>query len=721
MADSKPLVVINSLRGLDERWDPPAGAGITASVAEDLWWDARGGWQSAGGYKRIIRGPETIPPTSPPTYINPFASSGAIESIHWFSQHNGARRWLIYISGAGVLYAFNPSTAARSGSPGDVAVDREGNQITRTVINNPWARSQSACWGDYFYMVNGVDRPLVFDGYVWDQAGWASPAGVINAVSMNEPRATDSDPAAATKIPNVGLGPTSDIVNTNYKYARKYRVSFINERGAESPLSAPSETIFHINSGGATPATGAHFAKLLLPIGPAQCVRRRIYATQNLYDSSNTLVQGRDTQFFYHSDVPDNMTKTLEDSLDDGFLGSIVDPADFGTWPANAKFISVFKGRMYAVGAGNSTVSYSRRGSPEVWPTYNELDVGDAHLGPITAMYASRNALVVAKARGLYLIKDDGVNEPVAETLTRQSGWSAQNTVREIPGIGIIGLSDDGITILKGTLQNEGVETQTFNAAVGLPKTFNRLNRSAILNATSAVYHRDKEYWLSIPTNGTTNNNLVLVFHYEIREWSTRANYPISSMLETPDSNGNLLFSSYASSGSVSPDGLPHLGIFVYTRSASDKDGTAITPIYQTNPVTIASAYRTFRPLHVLVDGILHGNNPLTMQGYSNYQTTGWFPTPTAQPQQYNPELLPVFGPNASANPATFDSKKVWVNWHPGTMRFDVSDAMKQPLFAFSVRFAPKDGTRYMTICGFSVEIQPGDPVQTKPIRADGT
>ena len=707
MADTRP-VIIQPLQGLDQRWS--AGA-PSASVAQDIWYDPRQGWQSAGGYKRIVKGP-----TQEGATVNPFAGSGSIESIHHFSQHNGARRWTIYIDGQGRLYQFNPSTAARSGSPGDQARDRSGELITRTVVETPWQRSQSACWGDWLYLVNGIDRPLVFDGYVWDYAGWQGPAGTPTAVTMANPHATDQgSPGVAEQYPNAGLGTTSYVPDEDYKYARRYRCTFINNRGAESPLSAASEIIYFENTGGTGIGDGAHFAKVTLPIGPPNTVARRLYATQNLYSSSNVLVTGRDTQFFFHSTIPDNVTATIQDALPDGYLGAEVDETQFGTWPVNAKFIASFNGRMYAAGANNSEVYYSKRGAPEVWPVNNVLDVGDAYLGPITALYATRNVLLVAKKRGIYLIVDDGVNEPYARTLTRESGWISHNTVREIPGIGIFGLSDDGVTMLKGTLQNEGVETQTFNAGVGLPQVFKRLNQSAALNACAAVYHFDKEYWLCIPTIGNANNNLVLVYHYEVREWTVRYNYPIASILE--DSTGALLFGSYASTTALSPDGIVHLGIMVYSRGCRYKDdyangAKAIEPIYTINQVAVGSQYRSFRPKHVLVYGIGHGNNALNVNVYSNHGAAPWAGVAQSVAQQYPQAPVPVYGT------ATFDGNDKWADWQPITMRVDIDATNQAPVFDAQIEVSP--ASRYMTILGFSLEISTDDPVQAKPLKPDG-
>ena len=90
--DSKPIV-IDQLLGEDQRWT--AGQ-AQADSAVDMWFDPRAGWQSSGGYRRIIVGPTL---GQPPATVNPFRAIGPIESIHRVSRHNGACADLIYIDG----------------------------------------------------------------------------------------------------------------------------------------------------------------------------------------------------------------------------------------------------------------------------------------------------------------------------------------------------------------------------------------------------------------------------------------------------------------------------------------------------------------------------------------------------------------------------------------------------------------------------------------------
>jgi len=718
VADTRPIVV-QPLQGIDQRW--PANA-PTAAVAQDLWWTPFGALQSAGGYARITEGPAA----EGGGYTSPFASVGPIESMHEFVQHSGARSWLIYVDGGnGYLYTYNPSTAARSGSPGDVARDRNNAQIVRTVVNTPWIRHQSAAWGDQFYMVNGIDRALVFDGYTWDYAGWTQPPGAPRATVMDEPRASDSGgstgiTAPAVVIPNTGLGPldTATTGTLNYKCAFKYRIAYRNERGALSPWSAPSEVCYFVNTG--NPVTSnrhaPHFVQLSWTRGPASAVAVVIARTQNLYDSSNTLIAGREETYFYHSEIQDNATWTILDVKPDGFLTSAIDLDAVGPWPTGMRMIKEFSGRMYGVGTDQSVIRYSAREQPEVWPTFNTLSVGADTLGPVTAWYATRNALVVFKSRKVYLIKDDGVNEPTITPLDGTIGCSAANTVTEVPGVGLCFLSESGIGVLQGTLQNEGVATQILNAAVELPLEFRDINWSAAANACAAVYAKDKEWWLAIPQNGAPVNRQVLVYHYETRQWTTRPKYPIACLLAM--SNKELYFGSYATTTSISPDGVVHRGIYYYSRGCADKDGTAIEPLYITNHIEVLDQFRAFRPHHILVKCIGHGKNPLLVNIATDDNLSNWMEASAEVMQMYPHQIEPVYGTGSDPGVnAVYDGNDKWQAWHPVTVTVDVEKPGASPVLMAAIRLEPKSGKRYMTLFGISLEVMPTDPVKVLPLK----
>lgn len=685
---SKALV-IPGIKGIDQRWS--AGAS-SATRARDLRWDGRGFWTSSGGYGLYMESNEDA---------NPFAGVGRINSAHYFSQHNGARSWLIYEAANGNLYTFNPSTAARSGSPGDIAEDRAAQQQTdRASPTTPWQHSQSATWGDNFYIVNGINRPLVFDGYCWDYAGFSGPAGSPAVTLMDNPHAQTESGVFLTSI---GLGPVSSIVDTDYTVGYRWRCSYVNVRGQESPLSAPSEMVVFTNVGaevGVPGEGGAHFALVNLPIGGPEVVKRRLYRTQNTFDSTGNSIQGYANQFFFHSEIPDNVTTQIMDGLLDSNLGTPVDDLDYGPWPTNAKYIAPFKGCMFATGSTQTDVFYSAPNAPENFPIDNVLPVGDAYLGPITGLYGTRNALVVFKEHGIYFIKGDPVNGFTASLFTKTTGCVAGNTVREVPGLGLVFLGSSGVFLLRGTLENEGVQTEVVPLHVPITEWMKKLNRSALIGAVAAVYHRDKEYWLAVPSVGSAENDLVLVFHYEVGEWTTREDFPISCMLETPDHRGHLIFGSW----DVNSE-----GIHLYSPAFADKNGTAIAPLYQTGWFNVGAIWRSMRPKYVQVQCGLHGDNGLNLEVTTNRKLAAW-PAQPAEPQQYPGDAQPVYGT------ATFDSDINWTAFRPGTLRFDIVDAKQAMVHEMSVAFTPDSGKRWMSLVVIDPEISPDDPNEAKPI-----
>ena len=92
-----------NLRGMDERWivDPQ-----DALYIQDMFWTSNDSWRTSGGFSQVFEPtPITIEEDgSQPVAGNEetgsdvitFDSYSSISSIHWFSQHNGARQWLIY-------------------------------------------------------------------------------------------------------------------------------------------------------------------------------------------------------------------------------------------------------------------------------------------------------------------------------------------------------------------------------------------------------------------------------------------------------------------------------------------------------------------------------------------------------------------------------------------------------------------------------------------------
>lgn len=709
-----------NLQGEDQRWQPPPTA---AATCRDLTWDIRGGWQDCGGWKRIGIGEAN---DADATTSNPFSGLGEILSLHWFAQHNGARQWLVFESEtAGRLYAFNGSIL-RNGNPGDIltfAYDSDDagtglDQATgRYTPTGPSARTQSVAWGDRLYLVNGYDQPLVFDGTKVEMAGFDAAPAAPSVMYLPDNRSNYFDVGSYSgnnvfiTIDGMGLGTLAELesgtlgspswetdpsVFTPRKCAHKYAVTFLNERGQESPLSASSNMVVFENGD-----TGRNFAMVEIPIGGDNVVARRIYRTRNMMDSSGNLTNlGYGEQFYFHSEIQDNICNSIEDGVPDSDLGDLVDDLDLGQWPAGAKYIAAFKNTLFLAGQTANELRYSAPGYPEVFPPDNVFRIGDASSGDFAGMYATKNALVVFKRYGIYLVKMEANGNFTAQTFTEDVGCAAPNSIKELPGLGIVFLSDNGVYLLEGALENTGTPTRLIHLSVPIPDHLERLNRSALLNACGEVYARDREYWLAIPTLGTTDNDRVLVYHYEIGQWSYRDDFPIACMRVTRDHRGHLLFGSNDTAAA-------NVGIHTYSRGFVNKNGTAIAPLYETVHLDFGSVYHAIQPVHIHAYAVGYGNNDLQVNYRVNRERDRRESADKAADQQDPNDTYPVY------NTAVWDTS-IWSVHRPVVVRFDICGQPKGPVRELQVVFEP--ASRRFELVGYDIEVVAGLQRKVTPL-----
>ena len=486
----------------------------------------------------------------------------------------------------------------------------------------------------------------------------------------------------------------------------QYKVTYVNERGQESEPSSPSSIVSVENGRGGQKKClhGKGLISLDVPIGPKECVARRVYRTRNVYDSKGDLyTTGGQRSFYLLKEVPDNMTTKIVDGHPDTSLGELLDESQLGNFPSRTKFLAVFKNTMFAAGADLNELQYSAPLFPEVFPVNNRLVIGDDDGGPITGMRATKNALVVFKTRGIYLVKGDPSTGFAAQTLNKDIGCVAPNSITELPGLGLAFLSEKSVFLLEGALENTGSVTGVVNIGAEIPNQLQLLNQSAAVRSSSALYLRDKEYWLAIPTLGSADNDLCLIYHYEVGSWSVRKDFPIDCMVASKDHRGYLFMGSYRNTDPT------NAGILVYSRGFQTKGGTQINSIYETVSNDYQSVFTNFRPAHVLAYAVGYGDNGLNVNTRVNRSIDQVRTTVQTAEQQDPNEVYPVYGS------AKFDSDR-WIAYRPTVVRFDISTTQKGPVRELSVSFASADGNK-IEIIGYDLEAKVGEQRSIKPLN----
>jgi|TARA_R110001583_G_scaffold11217_1_gene51132 hypothetical protein len=662
------------------------------------------------------------------------------------------------------------------------ASDRQFRLLNDRSANKTGIRTQSQTFGGRLYLCNGSDETLVFDGEICERAGFLSapppPSAMAGSAdnSCTYPIAygdsddnfkDDADYAEVPEnawffsyhgdIPYWGLGSRSmaEIGTGSYEliakgdaldpvvsmfhnptglrfafYAKsqldtrkagfQYKVTYVNDRGQESEASQSSNLAVCENGVGGTKHAmhGKGVIGLQLPIGPKECVARRIYRTRNCYSSTNDLYSvGRNRSFYFLAEVPDNMSTSFLDGHPDSILGDLLDTRDLGNFPRGTKFLANFKNTMFAAGHQNNEIRYSAPLFPESYPDDHRISIGDDDGGPIMGVKATKNALVVFKHRGIYLIKGDPRSGFVCQTLNKDVGCVSPDSISELPGIGLIFLSERGMFVLEGALENTGTVTGVVNIGAEIPNILERVNSSAAVRACSGLFLEDNEYWISLPVDGSKENNICLIYHYSVGAWSIRKNFPAGCMVTSKDHRGYLFMGSNDTTNKF------RAGILIYSRGAKTKgkittsitfdgsvigDDVNIDSKYETVSNDYSSVFTNFRPAHVIVYGVQQGDNELSVNTRVNRSIDQLRMIPQSNDQQDPNDPYPVYG-------SAFWGSSRWMAYRPTLLRYDIDTSSKGPVRELSIEFS--SGKNKFEIIGYDLEAKVGGQNNIKALN----
>ena len=615
------------------------------------------GWDSRVGYEKFFTSASTTP------YGKPFDSvtgySGPVYSLYAWSTHQGAKQFYIYEVG-------DPTSGTTHLQYLNVAEEKaETIEANRTVPTFDQSPTDYEPYGRWLIVVNGQDRAIKFDsltGSIQD-LGWndipSAPdpwpqdedgdreAGKTNGIVLDYYGGNIGAPTDPT-IRVAGLGSTTaDAVNSF-----RWKISFVNETGSESPLSSPSEdarwTTKEITSG--TTFQQAHSLKRRavhlegIPRGPKGTVARRVYRTRNLGDMEPGTLSELDTVYYYVATIHNNRETSYVDYTPDNFLGADAPfPSDSILMPApGARSAATFEGRVFVTGGHGDVgkIYYSKVGQPDTFGGLDYFNVGTRDGGGVTALFPYYTDLVVFRERAIDVIRSDGGNMTLSP-FVQGVGTKALNSITAVPGLGVFFLADDGVYALSGGLVG-GAELSVKKISVPIMKTIKRANASSLSRATAAYSSKWREWHCYFAADGEEKPSLGIVFHLDNGSWSTREGFPVGGIVS--DKDGNLVFGNHAGRPTPRVEGEQHEGgLFVITRkphaghtiqltpaggpdqSASEStiDGSAVTSTFKSkwHDFGYPSQKKHVKYLYLYV--LTKGDNTVPVTVFEDFSNTG--------------------------------------------------------------------------------------------------
>ncbi len=197
-------------------------------------------------------------------------------------------------------------------------------------------------------------------------------------------------------------------------------------------------------------------------------------------------------------------------AVGDGFSGM---PFDFFTTYA-PKYLELNQNIMFTSGssAAPSTTYFSEVGEPEIYFPENSFETRTNDGDKIYAMKAYNNYLVIMKENSFHkLIGDSADNFQLVEISTQYGCLSNKSVVQVKQSLFWLDK--------KGILEYNGASFDIVSTPV--EQIFRRMNISAAKEKACAVHHLYRnQVWFGIPIDGSTVNNITVVYDYLIGGWT---------------------------------------------------------------------------------------------------------------------------------------------------------------------------------------------------------
>jgi hypothetical protein len=374
----------------------------------------------------------------------------------------------------------------------------------------------------WLYHLNGLEHPIRWDGRVTHPVGWTGPAPAPRVAGTSEgfehfDAAGWDGTGDFAHDEQRGVGTTPASGTNRWLYACAVTVE--NDLGQESPMS-PIAWAHGENSA----LNGRAGIRWWVPRMPTQARRVTLWRSVNLQG----VTEADNPTMYKLATFPFAGQFDYLDLHPDQELGIAHDPDATGAVPLGVRVAEFWKERLWL--AVKDRLHFSAPLFHEVFPFGNQITIGSSSSGDITAIKAIPAGLCVFKTRGVYLVKWDGLNSPVVETIDESEGTVAPRAVEYIPGIGLVFLASSGPKVLRGILEADA--TTAIVPLKGIRKTWGRLVAGNAIE-TAWVVHRPEaeEVWFHVPLLGEVFPTTGFVYHYgDGGTWSLRPRWYVNAV-----------------------------------------------------------------------------------------------------------------------------------------------------------------------------------------------
>jgi hypothetical protein len=702
--------------GIDQRYSSVDNSGVNI---QNFRYSPDGGWRKDRGWEPLI--PYDSPPIALSAAELAIARSPCRFLTTW-TRHGGSEEYYVQ-ERAGILsYTFGNKGTATSGG----ITLATGRHLPR--VDEPG--TQLVPFGRFALLVNGRDTMIKWWGRAKTEPfGFILPTPAPYCVRVQvdynlkegeangDPINNSLDAMAVQFLPGdyLGLGdPSKGSVN-----AYSYKQTYITDTGSESPLSDAANVAWTLLTDSTAPSTDVADANARkygvmvqgLQPGPNGTVARRLYRTKNKKDG----LTGAGDTYYFVCQINDNTNRQYLDCIPDNELVNLAPSSlDSTTISSTHKYGAAWNGTLWLAGGDTSPtkIIYSAQGLPEQFPAFNYFDVGVRDGGHITALFPYYDVLLVFREKAIDAIFTNATGDGYTCTTVNQSvGTIATNSIRLIPGVGIMFINFDGAYLIQGGMRG-GASLEVSPQSFRFEKEMNRISKNALCRATAVYSDREKEYWVHYPVDGQTENTHGAVFSTVSNEWCLRGSVSESPIYDwrftqmTVDRSGYIILGTLPCQ--ISPNLYPGYGLQVWSARHAAGDNMPFATIGPTTLVNWTSAsaptgiwqsaWMDFgddtvkkRILSVDIETITEGNNGIELLWAGDY-ASDFISAGQVAPKigdyldATSPSSDATLAPQPGKNPAVWDKSK-WQDHKVTRMRWDVNTGLVSH-FSFRIQTA---------------------------------